>query len=426
MNEIKKLIQKIRDDLAFKITGVKNIKPSKKQLSDYFTTVAKDKPYYWAYSLHSIMTLKVIEKVSYASIVDTDRNNDLQQAFDILIENQHDKCIASEIYYCPKPLPENNCVWIVKEVYDDTREFAILIADESIIREEYQTIILQKQGNNPIQIIYQVDKNQTSLDDENIISNLYIDLAIKTFLYFANNPTGKFIGLDWARKKGQLAIKYEPPLDAKLAQYLNELKNGYRQCIKARVNIDNVVPFSYAHAYEIPETYIFDTLEGIINLDDISILTYVDGDKYIMSDDYTPFLALKISDVKTITIVNLGDLINEEAEVITTGGIELLPPLIFKQFDFNSLPLEEQKKRFNNRLNAIKSIKKLKDFLLSDFLDIKNEIANDELGKAILQLKPFVSSDDTSNILTSINARLSKLRNDIQLGIVKYEDEELE
>jgi Effector-associated domain 11 len=427
MENNKSLIQKIRENLAFNITGYKNTFPSKRQLSNYFLSSVKDKPYYWTYTLHSILTLKTITKIDYAStLITRDKENSLLEAFKFLEKNQYDKCIVTEISYCPKPLPESNCICIVKDVFENITEFSIVFFNENFKDEDYQTVTVQKNENNQINIIFQYGKNSSIIENKKIITEAYLDLAINTFIYFSNNPTGKFFGLEGAKKIGDLNMKYEPPLDSILTQYLEEVKNGYRYCIKAKVDIEKVEPFSYAHAYDIPETYIFDTIEDIIDFENVSILTYTHGDKYIMSDDYVLYLALKILDIKKITIVNLGDLIDKKLEIIEKGGIELLPPIMFKQIDFNSLPKEEQKRRLEDKLYTIKSIKKLKSFLLSDFLDIKNEISNDELGKAILQLKPFICDDNNLNILTSINARLSKLRNDIQLGVIRYEDEILE
>lgn len=158
--ETKLLIQKIREDLAYKIVGYDNIYPSKKQLVDYFNESVKDKPYFWAYTLHSIATLKGIERIDFSNIRANRYDNEkLEQAFDLLLKNQHDICTVAEIYNCSKLLPNSNCIWISKDTQNEIPEFAIVISDEKVVNEDYQVVVLQKKEKNQINIIFQFGKS---------------------------------------------------------------------------------------------------------------------------------------------------------------------------------------------------------------------------------------------------------------------------
>ena len=422
------LIQKIRQELAQKISGKQGVLPSKKQLQKYFTNIA-NKPSYWYSFIHSLITLDSINKETYTDVINAEKNEiNIENAFQILEKNQIEDCIKVELSYCPKPLSEKNCIWIIKDEYEgqlDT-EFVILILINENIDDCY-TIFVKRNEDNNVTFYFQARDNNLDSIEINEINQAIVQFAAHVFLHFANNPTGNLQGLTWEyQKQKRNNSTYRPPTDPKLMQYLYEAVNKSRECIKATVDLDNVVPYSYSHAFEFPEVSIYDSTYLFEKACNYGILTYIDEGKYVMSDDYSLYLALKVHDKKRITIVNLGDLLTDTDEIIERGGTELLPPLHYQQHTIESLPIEEQKKYLENKVESLKSIKKLKDFLLSDFIDIKKVIADNKLEEAITSLLPYTIDDEDLNLLTTLKARLKKLQNDNSFGIVKYEDDVIE
>lgn len=429
IKELKKtLLGRIKLNFAREITKSNNNFPSKNQMIKYFKKSTENNSIFWAYLLNSIFTQNRTFPISYADIITS--KGELEETFSSLESNFTEDIINFSVFDCPKPLPEEVIVWIIKHVDEKLdKRYGIIIGDERLHEEIIASFFLSKKKKEKVEI-FLLESNLSTyekLDKNN--QQILLELGIKCFIGCNIHLPFSFIQTNKIKEKGKISQleneKYNPPSDSKLMQYLFELKNNKRLGVKALVDIDYIELGNFDFAYLIPEQMILNHLKHIDKINNYGILTYEYNGKLIVSDDYFSYLAIRVEELKTITVVNLGEFEKvKPISILKRGGIEILPPVITE--GTSNLSKEYKIARIEEKIKIIKKLNVLKKSIANDFISIKTDIANNKLEKVFISLEELTLGFHLNNQLVALKGRFSKLHQDIGFGIIEKQNEIIE
>ncbi len=429
--ESKTLPGRIRLNLAEIITGKKNTLPKGNQSLKFFNSI-EHFPSYWLFFIHSIITLKSVKKVDFSEILKyaSGKKVDInEKLFDQLYERLTLRESVIYINSVPSPLPNELCLWIIKDEYEQqTDKEIVLILTSEFSPSKVNAILIFKKDINTNELI--ITFFQSNEESEIIVEDK-TEKETKEFIflmlfYAANNRINVVEKMEHhVNDSDNISSSNDVPYDTYLISLLHKVKNGKVSCFKMKVPIKEIKPFSIQYAVDYPENKI---PTGIIFLDQIQqygILTYQKEGKFIMSDDYATYLALRVEGYKEITIINLGKINNCPYEVIEVGGKELIPPLIYthEELGFDNKTLDSL---LDEKIEVIQKLRKIKKILFDDFKDVREAIKEDELKRALNLLEEITIDKDDLTEIIAIEARLNKLNSDSRLGILKYDDEVIE
>lgn len=131
------------------------------------------------------------------------------------------------------------------------------------------------------------------------------------------------------KKKTDFEMEANPniPTDPKQMDLFRDAYTGKLMCFKAIIKADAIKPYSLY----VPEI-IKSTMDWFIRETENEryrlIFVYQEGDKFIMSDDYTAYYCYKVTDATEIPCVVLGEPIGDN--VIFKGKPFVLSPPEFK------------------------------------------------------------------------------------------------
>jgi hypothetical protein len=217
-----------------------------------------------------------------------------------------------------------------------------------------------------------------------------IELCIKILNFISLSYFDGFVPLTKAKL---LSSKYDKsekafPEDKNLNILIKQLIAKEINCSIADIPLSKILPFSYDYCFKVP-LILIDEAEKIIKENpENKILLYWNEDRFVMSDDYTVYLAFRKLNYEIIRAVIIGD-VPPDVKIIKIGGQELLPPLIsFRKGDYDNLPLPIKDLHLSRYLNRLNTIKRVQDISDCDCV-VFSEDSNLEMLEAILVSSGF-------------------------------------
>jgi len=303
------------------------------------------------------------------------------------------------------------------------------------------TIVLTKEGNprdilgyieirisqtnpNPA-FSYHGENGPETRNIDDFIDNPLLVFYVSLLNFLVENPVGKFISDE--RKIAKLSpvpyVNY--PIDNLLIEKLNLLYTGQIECLKARVKLKDVIPYSYEFCIDFPERFIIDSKRQLDKILEYGILTYEHDGFLIMSDTYSYYLALRKEKIEEVTVVNIGQL-SLPHEVIEVGGKELLPSVPTISGSMSSLPIDLKEELLEQKLNKLNTYYKIERIKNQDFQEIKELISNNKLIESLNELILVTLDKGRHDEIILMKSRLSKLKSDIRRGILTHELQNIE
>lgn len=306
---------------------------------------------------------------------------------------------------------------------------------------KYYTIVLTKEGNprdilgyieiraaqtnpNPAFSYYGENGAETRNTDD-FIDNPLLVFYISLLNFLVEHPVDRFISDE--RKITTLSsvpyINY--PIDSLLTEKLNLLYTGQVGCLKAKVKLKDVIPYSYEFCIDFPDRFITDSKRKLDKVLECGILTYESNGFLIMSDNYSYYLALRKEKIEEVTVVNIGEL-SLPHQVIEVGGKELLPSVPTISGSMSSLPIDLKEELLEQRLDKLNTYYKIERIRNQDFQEIKEWISNNKLIESLNELILVTLDKRIHDEIILMKSRLSKLKSDIRRGILTHELQNIE
>jgi len=161
----------------------------------------------------------------------------------------------------------------------------------------------------------------------------YVRFLAKLLVFAANNRQRKLLSIKEVLSRN-LELRYEhtPPEDLRLMELLHELVCGNISCTEVDVSISLVIPHNLDFALSMPQEVIADAEKYIQTYTAPRILLYWENGKFVMSDCYPIYLALRKLKNEIVGAVVLGQFPKEAViHISRIGGDELLPPLLVEK-----------------------------------------------------------------------------------------------
>lgn len=428
--EKKYLPGRIRLNLAEIITGKRDAIPKGNQVVKYFKSISH-LPSFWLFFIKSIVTTNTAKGMSYQELLDSNKENKVV-IDDEIFDKLYNKLILKESIICinsiPSPMLSELCLWIIRDEYEKQadKEIIFIIASENSPKKVKAIASFSKNvKTNEVSLSFFKSDDSSGIVIENEPIKEIQDLIFKLIYYAGNNRISliqKFddIDLDFTSKEENSNF----PHDEQFLALLKGVVQGKIFCYKLIIPIEKIKPFNLQYAINLPNNYIKESLYILNETKDLGILTYEKNGEFVMSDDYGKYLAMRVEDYEEITVINLGEIESTEYQIIKKGGKELIPPLhdtFHKNYGKKTLEF-----LLDEKIEIYKKSKKIKLILYDDFKNVKGAIKDNELQKALEMLKEVVVNNEDLNVLISLEGRLSKLKSDSLLGILKYDEELIE
>lgn len=239
-----------------------------------------------------------------------------------------------EITNCPSPFSSTTGAYIYCEELDQEGQvYVISLVDEEnfpskIARAEIRA---SRVVPEPCFSLLGSDGYQHVSFDAHATDS-YAKFFAKLLVFTANNRQRQLLSVKEALShKLELQCQYVPPEDIRLTGLLRELVSGHVKCAEADVNMSLVVPYSLDSALSMPQEVIADAEKYIQTNTPPRILLYWHDGKFVMSDCYPIYLALRKLKSVVVGAVILGPFPDKAVvHIARIGGDELLPPLLLE------------------------------------------------------------------------------------------------
>jgi hypothetical protein len=168
----------------------------------------------------------------------------------------------------------------------------------------------------------------------------YALLAAGILDYLANDPSSSLLTIEAAREAHlNEDNSLRPPYDAVFMQLARRVFLGVLTCARSTLRIAEIEPHSFDFCLSYPRDVVELEVKEIEKGRGIPMVVYWNGEKFMMSDDYSAFLAHRLLGSTEVPAVILGEFPRRLAigEVISGGG-ELMPQVrIIKKPNYDSL-----------------------------------------------------------------------------------------
>lgn len=115
------------------------------------------------------------------------------------------------------------------------------------------------------------------------------------------------------------------PHDPTCADLLKRLFDREINLTLATVALDRIEPFSYESCFDMS---LIDLETGLKHLDDACLLVYEKDGKFIASDDYIFYMAMRLRELPFANVAIMGAFTRPGVRITATGGPELLPAIL--------------------------------------------------------------------------------------------------
>jgi hypothetical protein len=262
-----------------------------------------------------------------------------------------------EVNNCPKLLPKVSGVCIHREgLANEGQVYVITLFDDA----EFPKSILGRleiraSSINPQPIFSVWTGEDYEYYDENDYSQSWLaDLGIRLLLYLDQNrpvtlaPLSQINDAEFSEDS-----VHKPPKDKRLTTYIAAAINNKLACTSATVPLDKIRPFSLDFCLRYPKETVRWEVEEIQKGAVAPMIVYWEKDHFVMSDDYSAYLAHRFLKSETVLVVIVGEFpADVVVEDVTLGGPELIPPLrIMQTPDYDSLAPEIKEWLIDARLH---------------------------------------------------------------------------
>lgn len=270
------------------------------------------------------------------------------------------------------------------------------------------------------------EENQSySKDDSALFDNSFLTICLHMLVSLAdthvNNlvPYSQVSDPDYNLNTLEGLVLSEDKTLKILLQALSEQK---ALCYVVEIPLSQVVPHSYTDCFKIP-LYLIELAETNIQEAEYCMLVYQQGDHFVMSDSYPAYLAFRKLKRDKVNVVVLGTEKPKNVTIISTGGAELIPPLMATSTgDYDSLDDEMKElilQKYVNKLSALGSAKNLIDTkcivltedsginILETFLEANNFNLDETLIFSYKNCTNLDSLDITIGMIRKINPNAS-------------------
>jgi len=321
---------------------------------------------------------------------------------------------------CPIPFPKEVFFSVNCQQYKDKTGYVYTIfgmdetgPNEILINLEVDASIKKK--SSKIKFISEVFTSENGI--------LYLNLCISILEYINTNPIGTF---DYfGPSNNNFAPNSNPPKDEHLIELLVEAGKTNKGLKKGLVDFDIIEPFSYNFCLNYPDKYINHAQSYISEIMHFGLLVYEEDGKFIMSDMYPSYLALKKEGKEKIKVVVVGES-HIPLDEIELGGMELIPPGLPALGSIDSASKEYKEELLNDRIKELSKLSKIEKLEKSKGESVKNKIGNAKIEEAFDDLLLYIEQKEIRDGLFLLLGRYSKFKRDSRKGIISKEFEFLE
>ena len=190
-------------------------------------------------------------------------------------------------------------------------------------------------------------------DLSNYTRSPFVVLALKILNYVANNQHRSLVPIEEAIN---LELKedniHRPPQDKTLLVLIQRAMQGKIKCTQTKVPLSMIQPYDLDFCMTYPKETVKWDIKEIKKGSERPLLVYWNGAKFIMSDDYSDFLAyrsLGSTEVPVVILGNYPENLVDHPNIV--GGAELIPPLVIRHTgNYDSLTPELKNWLIDQRL----------------------------------------------------------------------------
>jgi hypothetical protein len=269
---------------------------------------------------------------------------DIRRLLRHLAKQPFDDQLLIEVSNCPRPLPKSVGVCIHRESLANGGDvYVCTIFDDKNFPTEFLGLVeVRSCLTKPYPIFSVLSGTDFEPYNEADYNNSWIaEFVIKILGYLDENRPTKLLPLSQANKvKFSIDKIHNPPEDPLCTLYIARVLKHEMPCTLASVPMKRIEPFSLDFCLTYPMETIKWEIEQIKHGDTARMIVYWDGDHFVMSDDYSVYLAYRFLESSLVPVAILGEFPRKVVtKVLTIGGPELIPPFrLMQKPDYRSLP----------------------------------------------------------------------------------------
>ena len=237
-----------------------------------------------------------------------------------------------------------------------------------------------------------------SKNDPEINNNSSLQLCLKILNYLTKTQVDSFMTFE---KSVEISQKHNfkagdtGPDDPRYMHLIKQAALGKLPCHMGLTDMDNVIPLSFNACFNIPLHRLLDARKHLQIYQEQGVVVYWQDGHFIMSDDYLPYMIFRITGIKEIKVILLGDEGKNQIKVITTGGTELIPGIeIAQPFNHDFLALDLRKLYLDEYIIKLAATINLKNLLACKCVILSEDSDTRQL-EVLLQANGF-NTDETS------------------------------
>jgi hypothetical protein len=251
-----------------------------------------------------------------------------------------------EVQDCPKSLPSKLGLCIHKErLADGGYVYVATLFDDERFPEAFSGRVEIRACANKRQPVLSVWSGSAfdHYDETDFEKSWYAGFLIEVLDYLNKNRPSSLVPLSQVNEtEFKEDDTHRPPEDKLCTQYIVRVLNNELVCTLTTVLLEKIKPFSLDFCLTYPTETVEWEIKQIRRGEVAAMCVYWDTDHFVMSDDYSAYLAHRSLKSQTVPVAIMGKFPKKLAiGTITTGGPELIPPLrIMQRENYDSLPPE--------------------------------------------------------------------------------------
>lgn len=300
-----------------------------------------------------ILTRSFLKSTPFAELQDP---KDISQLLIELEEKPLEDVFFLEVTECPNPLPQviGACIYC-EDLRDGGYVYTITLFDDNVFPKGFigrLEIRASKDHPQPMFSVLAVSKFE-DYNLRNYTKAPLVILALKILDYVAKKQPRTLVPIDEAKNLQLKEDKsHKPPHDKTLLALIRLAMLGKLKCTQTRLPLSIIQPFDLDFCITYPKETIDWDIKQIKKGTERLVLIYWNGSSFIMSDDYSDYLAHRSLGSKDVSVVILGDYPESLVkQPIKVGGAELLPPVVIRHsHNYDSLSPELKNWLLDERL----------------------------------------------------------------------------
>lgn len=385
------LLGRLKLKLLKRITGVEGCFPEKEQVRHFISEQHRS-------NALAAALFSTILNLGYCHLVDFTKLNEtltIEQLFSKLEQQAFEEPVFLEIINCPEGLPSTVGALVTWEsLVSGGYLYTLALVDEAEFPDSLAGYFkVQANASQPM-LSMLTDEGYKDYDFESYHESPLIEFIVLILNRLAQRkPKVQYIPATEVDKEAlaDANTSLEPPHDEMCLDLIILALTNRIPCTQAIMPLSLIHPydldFCLSYPLEVINTLAYEIQQGR----ELKLLIYWDRANFVMSDDYSTYLAYRRLEYEEVPVTIMGQFPKERVRIVKVGGPELLPSISTASFivDLPSFSAEDIKNQLlDKRLRPDSTpdvISKLYEFYLGLSMLVQNDRTKErELHEFIL------------------------------------------